>query len=269
METRPFDPVCEDPPDEDPAYPADLFEVAIPSGGARMIGVLLQAAGRGPHPTVLLLHGFPGDERNFDLAQILRRAGYNTLVFHYRGAWGSGGSYAFDHLPADVAAALAFLRDPATAARYRVDPARLTLIGQSLGGWTALMAAAADPQIRAVGALAFVNVPRLSPEVVTVFDEMIAPLQGTSAAALAAEMAAHGDDWDLVRLAPALAGKAVLLVGAARDPVAPVAVHQQPLIAALQAQGAAALTTQVLEADHAFSSRRIALARCLLAWLAQ
>jgi hypothetical protein len=36
------------------------------------------------------LHGFPGNERNFDVAQALRRAGYAALVFHYRGSWGVG-----------------------------------------------------------------------------------------------------------------------------------------------------------------------------------
>ena len=38
---------------------------------------------------VLLLHGFPGNEKNLDLAQDLRADGFNVLFFHYRGAWGS------------------------------------------------------------------------------------------------------------------------------------------------------------------------------------
>jgi pimeloyl-ACP methyl ester carboxylesterase len=49
------------------------------------------AGGPGPHPTIVLLHGFPGNEQNLDLAQSIRRAGWNVLTLHYRGAWGSPG----------------------------------------------------------------------------------------------------------------------------------------------------------------------------------
>ena len=51
-----------------------------------LAGMMLGANGQGPHPTIVLLHGFPGNEKNLDLAQSLRRAGYNVLFFHYRGA---------------------------------------------------------------------------------------------------------------------------------------------------------------------------------------
>ena len=46
--------------------------------------------------TVILLHGFPGNERNLDLAQAIRRSGWNAVFFHYRGAWGSGGVFSFE-----------------------------------------------------------------------------------------------------------------------------------------------------------------------------
>ena len=38
------------------------------------------AAGAGPHPTMLLLHGLPGNERNLDLAQAARRAAKVALT---------------------------------------------------------------------------------------------------------------------------------------------------------------------------------------------
>jgi len=275
---RGFDPVAEDPPDSDPRYPAALHEVLIPSDEARMLGVLLGAAGAGPHPTLVLLHGFPGDERNFDLAHIVRRAGWNVLVFHYRGAWGSPGRFSFAHVLEDVAAALAFLRDPATAATYRADPARVVLVGHSMGGFAALVAAARDPAIPAVGAFAPINLGLLGAEVAELpwleevaaanFAALMAPLAGTTAAALVQEAATQAAAWDLRALAPALAGRPVLLVGADRDTDTPLDLHYTPLAAALAAVPAIALTTHVLDADHLFSGRRVALARLLLAWLA-
>jgi len=36
-----------------------------------------------------LLHGLPGYESSGDLAQSIRRAGWNVVFFHYRGTWGT------------------------------------------------------------------------------------------------------------------------------------------------------------------------------------
>src|SRR5689334_15673236 len=83
------DPVTNDPTQVDSSYPPGTEELAFLSHGARLNGFFYLAAGRGPHPTAILLHGFPGNERNLDLAQALRRAGMNVLFFSYRGAWGS------------------------------------------------------------------------------------------------------------------------------------------------------------------------------------
>jgi pimeloyl-ACP methyl ester carboxylesterase len=44
------------------------------------------AAGAGPHPTALMLHGLPGKEQNIDCVQSIRRAGWNVLTIHYRGS---------------------------------------------------------------------------------------------------------------------------------------------------------------------------------------
>src|SRR5438093_313548 len=94
--------VASDPATSDSLYPPTLADVQIPSSGARMNGVLYVAQGKGPHTTVLVLHGFPGTEKNGDLAQVVRRAGFNALIFHYRGAWGRWGDYSFSHVLEDV-----------------------------------------------------------------------------------------------------------------------------------------------------------------------
>jgi len=46
----------------------------------------------------------PGFEQNGDLGQTLRRSGWNVLIFHYRGAWGSGGTFSFANCLEDVQA---------------------------------------------------------------------------------------------------------------------------------------------------------------------
>src|SRR5260370_42157724 len=68
--------VTSDPP-PDPPYPATIAWPDIPSHGAKMYSVLYIASGAGPHPTVLMLHGFPGNEKNLDLAYSIPRASLN------------------------------------------------------------------------------------------------------------------------------------------------------------------------------------------------
>jgi uncharacterized protein len=53
----------------DNSSPAGFIELAISSGNSFMQGFIYKANGGQKHPTLLLLHGFPGNERNLDLAQ--------------------------------------------------------------------------------------------------------------------------------------------------------------------------------------------------------
>ena len=121
--------------------------VTFDSDGHRLLGTLYLARGCAPKPTALLLHGCPGLQQNADLAVALRDRGWNSLVFHYRGCWGSGGDYDLRTIPRDVTAAVDHLQDSGYPG---VDPARLAVAGHSLGGWAAILAAAADPRLHAV-----------------------------------------------------------------------------------------------------------------------
>ena len=47
----------------------DMHGILIPGKRGRILSVQYTAGGEGTHPTVLLLHGIPGCERNLDLAQ--------------------------------------------------------------------------------------------------------------------------------------------------------------------------------------------------------
>jgi dipeptidyl aminopeptidase/acylaminoacyl peptidase len=126
-----------DPP-ADQKNPAALVEIAVPSHGAQLLGALYLAAGAEPHPTVILYHGFPGYEQNLDLAQVLRRSGYNVLAVYYRGSWGVKGDFSFTHAIEDADAQVDWITSPEIASKYRVDPTRIVLIGHSMGGFMAV-----------------------------------------------------------------------------------------------------------------------------------
>lgn len=270
------DPVTCDPPD-DPAFPAALAEIALPSHDAALNAIVYVAAGAGPHPIAILLHGYPGNERNGDLAHALRRAGWTVLFFHYRGSWGSPGTFTFTRALEDAAAAVDFVRTAAFAKTYRADPSRVVLVGHSMGGFLALVTTAEHTEVACTVSLAGANLglmgkgaaadPKARARIESALGASGGPLRMAPRYEPVAELIANAEGFDVTRRAPALAGRPVLLVAGSRDVVTSMAQHHAPLAAALAAAGAKQTDQIVLDADHAFSSQRIALARGVVEWL--
>jgi dipeptidyl aminopeptidase/acylaminoacyl peptidase len=271
-----FDPITQDVP-YDPDYPASSSGLVFYSAGAKLNGVIYHPAGEGLHPLALLLHGFPGHERNLDLAQILRRAGWHTAVFHYRGSWGSAGSYRFAHVLEDVQAALDYFRQPQIAEQMRVDTSRMVAIGSSMGGWAALIAAARG-LVDEAATLAAANMglwghlfaadPHAMQTALGIFEQELDPLHGVSAVDLVTELSQHYQEWNLLSHVHALAQRRLLLVAGKRDDTTPPFDHHVPLVRALETAGAARLQHHLISGDHGFSDSRLALARLVLDWLA-
>jgi uncharacterized protein len=136
-------PVFTDPP-VDTAHPAAMTVLHIPSHGVLINALIYQPSGPGPHPTLIICHGLPGNEKNLDLAQAVRRAGWNAVSFNYRGSWGSPGVFRFTQTLEDAQAVVAFLREPTTAKRLGIDTQRIALAGHSMGGWVVAHTAAKD-----------------------------------------------------------------------------------------------------------------------------
>jgi uncharacterized protein len=271
-----LNPVCADPAPYDDAFPPTSRGLELTSHGHTLLGVMYSPAGPGPHPLAILLHGFPGHERNLDLAQVLRRAGWHALVFHYRGSWGSGGDYRFAHVLEDTLAVIDSLCTPLWSEQLAIDPARIALIGHSLGGWAALMAAARS-EVWGACAVAAVDLgmwgalldelPESVPETRRFFATSLPPLHGATADGLMDEIIRHAADWSLTGQAAALATQRLYLIAAERDETVAPALHHHPLVAALGRAGAAHLRHETVATDHSFNDRRIALARLLLDWL--
>lgn len=142
-------------PDE--FYPAAQVELQIKSSGSTMYGFAYTADGKGPHPTVVLLHGLPGNERNLDLAQNLRRAGINVIYFNYRGTWGSKGVFKFKNAIEDSRAVLDYLTDSLNKDRLKVDTEKIAFVGHSMGAGLALIAGLKDPRVKGVFAISVFN----------------------------------------------------------------------------------------------------------------
>jgi pimeloyl-ACP methyl ester carboxylesterase len=264
--------------DQDPApnktYPAAMETFQIPSHGAMLNALAYIAEGAGPHPVVLLLHGFPGNEKNLDLAQAIRRDGWDVVYFDYRGSWGSPGDFSFTHSIEDTQSAVAYLRDAAHAKKLRSDPAYIVLIGHSMGGMMARYVAAQDPAIKAVGLISAADMgvdkmqslkPGQEKEAAAslaanLAAEGMAPLAGCTPESLAKEVVANAAAWNVPNLAPKLATRPVLVI-TSDDGLAP---SNDAFVAALHKAGATDVTTVHLTTDHSYSDQRIALEKSVL-----
>jgi acetyl esterase/lipase len=259
-------------PVPDPTTPAAMAAFVLPSGDGAMNAVLYLASGSAPHPTMLFLHGFPGNEQNLDLAQAARRAGWNVLTLHYRGSWGSPGAFSFAHAVEDSRNALAFLRRSENVARYRIDPRRIVVAGHSMGGFMAARVSA-DGNVLATAMIDAWDIGAEGPALAdpvrrqSMIDQELAadmpPLAGTSIDAIIAEIQAGGTTLGLRALMPVLAARPLLVVGASRGG----GRDSADLAARARAAGGRAVTAINMETDHSFSDHRIALAAALVTWL--
>ena len=252
----------------------------IISHGHELNGYFFMSEGMGPHPTVLIHHGFPGREKHFDIASALRESGYNAIIFSYRGCWSSDGSYAFQHVLEDSQAAIAHLQDSKIAEKYRIDTSRVFLLGHSMGAWASLMSAANGSNLRGVIAMATFNLgyfserlhnePDFKQTLVMGIDELgTEPLAGTSSQKLADEIEGHYHVWDPRNHADALLKHALFMISATNDIYAPKESHNDSIVTALRDAGHHQLDELVFESDHSVTGQREKLIENILAWLDQ
>jgi pimeloyl-ACP methyl ester carboxylesterase len=261
----------------DKDFPPAAVELNIEIEGQRMPGLLYQANGAGPHPTLLLLHGLPGNEKNLDIAQAARSAGFNALFLNYRGAWGAEGNYALLQLPTDALAAIDFLSDPQRARQYRIDTTRISTLGHSMGGYASLAAGSASDQVICAGALAPANLSAYAegirnnqPRALGVLDyaDTLYMLRGFNGEVMRKELLSRPiEELDNRGLAAGLRGKSVLMVAATGDTVTPPALMFDPVVRAYRQDTKIRLREVRLAGDHSFSWDRIALTDLILEWL--
>jgi pimeloyl-ACP methyl ester carboxylesterase len=257
--------VFEDPA-RDAKFPARMEAIHIPSGGVSIIGVVYVASGPGLHPTLVIFHGLPGTEKNLDLAQAVRRAGWNAVTFNYRGSWGSPGVFTFAQSREDADAVLAFIRDPANAKRLNIDASRIAIAGHSMGGQVAAQILGHDPGVLGAAIISagdLGGIPRAS--VVGLMDVNREGLAGVTAESMADEVIAHRQELSFATLAPKLVHKRLLVLYS--DDF--VAAESMALIAAVKAAGGGGTELQSAHAptDHNWSDHRIALESLVINWL--
>ena len=258
-------------PIRDVAHPARMEVVHIPTHGVDVNGVFYLASGAGAHPTMIFLHGMPGNEQNLDLAQAVRRLGWNVLTFHPRGSWGSPGLYSHAHVIEDGLAALTFVRDARNAEFYGIDRQRIVVAGHSTGGFAAPNILARAPPVagmvlvsgadEAAEAIAARKSPATWRAFVAQYAEM-ETLVGCTPRSITEELLHHDKDWSYAVLAQKIAQVPTLII-TANDGYAEVG---QALADRMNAMGGLVEVVH-FDTDHVYSDHRIALATTVTGWL--
>ncbi len=128
--------------------------VTLMNRGEKMFGIMHRPLSKGPHPVVLFCPGLAGTKsgryRMFvTLAQELTRNGIAVFRFDYRGAGDSEGEFnemTVTSKVEDTLICLDFLLKS-----FDIDSSRIGILGRSLGGAIALLAASHFGTIKTIG----------------------------------------------------------------------------------------------------------------------
>jgi len=248
-------------------YSATTVELTFLSNEKRMSGFIYIAEGQELHPTVLLLHGYPGNEKNLDVAQALRAQGWNVAFFHYRGAWGSEGEFSFRNAEQDVQVVLNYLMDEKNAKNLRIDNKRISIIGHSMGGHMAIAGILDNQQVNCaiaydganLGAndIGLINDPKTEIPW-KAYSDTLFMLNGWSAEKAVQETKTFARELNLVNRVQTINSRPVLLIGADTK-VIPMEFHIKPLLAALKQTKNSKAFFELINDDHSFNTSRMAL----------
>jgi dipeptidyl aminopeptidase/acylaminoacyl peptidase len=254
--------------------------VTFESNGANVHAIFYQASGLKPLPTVVLCHGFTGNDTDvLGLGERLMKDGFNALAFNYRGTWGSEGLFTVANSLEDVISAIRYVESSPTVREFNVDPSSITVIGWSYGGGIALLGSLDDPNVRRVVYIAGGNLSEVArmmkqsdefkQAILKMVDQGISDsgFNSLSAEELFADVFADMDKYDLMKHIEALSNKDILIIGGWRDQENTIEHHILPLYRALQRLGAKQVQIEIFDTDHSFSDASNKLADRIVSWL--
>ncbi|MBN1363353.1 MAG: alpha/beta fold hydrolase [Syntrophaceae bacterium] len=260
-------------------------DITITRDEIKLKGNFYPAEGAGPITTVILLHGFPGNEIDvLGVGQKLSESGINALTFNYSGTYQSDGLFSFDNTQKDIKAAYDFAQHPANVEKFRIDTTEIILGGYSYGGGMALTYAANHPEITNVFSIAgtdhgeffreYFRNEEFKQMIDKIFEQLTDPqgpvrFSGGGKPKDVKEESFAGADstYDLRKCASLLSSKNILLIGGWDDVNVTMDHHMLPLYRALQKENADKVTIVAFQDDHSFNKVRSELAGIIINWL--
>lgn len=251
----------------DKTAPAGMIELKIPSEGWLLAGMMYTPNGNTNHPTLILLHGFPGNEKNLDIAQLVRAHGWNVIYFDYRGSWGSQGKFSFKNCVQDVVNVVAFCNKYQDS--LKIDSSNIVLFGHSMGAWVCLKSLGQLPQIKKAFNLSTWDISG-DFQKVSNKTEMLELVNNpdfggkhfvlnTNVEKLFTPILKDPVYFNLINDAPSLANKQIIMIDEHSN--------NKQIAEAIQKSNQAFFEYQVWQADHPFTNKRASLMNKIIAFL--
>jgi pimeloyl-ACP methyl ester carboxylesterase len=259
-------------------------DVIISRDAIQLKGKFYIAYGERIFPTVILLHGFPGNEKDvLGIGEKLSQAGINALTFNYSGTHKSEGKASHENNLSDINAAFNFLYESENISKFKIDTSFIYLGGWCHGGGLGLAYAVSHPEVHTVFAIAgsdqgaFFSEYASNPEMKKMIDEGFEEMSSKGivrfdVGALPHEIAEKGIDkinpaLDLKKNAAALAQKNILLIGGWDDVQTTIDQFLLPLYRALQKEKAPNVKIFAFQDDHYFKKTRDEIAKTIISWI--
>jgi len=258
---------------EDQLSESSMFE--FPCGDGALWGQIMYPDGSftDKRPCVIVLHGFPGGNRNDDIAHALCRIGCVVLVIHHRGAWGSPGKYLVSNCIQDIKELAEYVRSEGFVREYRVDPESVYLLGHSMGGNNAINAGKEMPWLRGIIAVApydstcYIRKGE-DEQLRSLLMEGSRFLNSDGPAAMYDDIEQRVMEWNFVNAAEALSNQNLLIVSGVYDEVAPEEDMVFPLCRRLETFQSDAVHRQIsYPAGHALMGCRTMVLKDIVKFL--
>ncbi|MBQ3009146.1 MAG: alpha/beta fold hydrolase [Oscillospiraceae bacterium] len=237
-----------------------LYSFRVPGKEGKISCVLYPSSLNKACPVIIFAHGFPGHEKNFALAQLLRKAGFNILIFYYRGCWGSEGVFSFSGSIEDTVDIIDYvLNDTA----HNFDKKHIFLLGHSFGAPVIARAIEQRPCIYGGIFLMpydFGQLYKMSQTEEILKNDLFSLLQegeefltNTSSQEFYNEIKDNPDYYSYFPLANMLSGKHVFWISCKNDSAAPERVHTLPFMELMKKYPRTKIQWHSYDTDHYFS----------------
>ncbi|NTW78031.1 MAG: alpha/beta hydrolase [Syntrophaceae bacterium] len=258
--------------------------IDLRNNGNKLDAKFYQAEKVNSPPTLILLHGFPGNANSpYGLAERLIKNGINVLVFNYEGSFNSEGIFSWENCMNDVGAALSFLKQKNNIKQFSIDTSKIVVCGCSLGAALALSAAVHNHEIRKL--IAVVGGNDLSIYLQKMRRDSIfrIALEKRIAAAGMPNGPIKGDltyihnyfdqiifkyeYFDLIKNAEQLKNKKIFFITGWLDTMVPMEEFIIPTYRHLKNMNPEFVSIKAFETDHNFTNKRDELANSISEWI--
>jgi dipeptidyl aminopeptidase/acylaminoacyl peptidase len=267
------------------SHASNPVDITIDRDGVNLKGKFYMSDGKGTFPTVILLHGFPGNEIDvLGIGSRLSKAGINAVTFNYSGTYQSEGELNFENTQKDIESVFEYIHKSENIRKHNIDTTRIYIGGFSYGGGMALTYAANHPEIKMVFSIAgndhgefmkeYHRNPEMQKRIDNMFTDLAAPTGpvrfakgGTPKEIAEMKIIELNPTFHLRKSAPLLVQKNILLIGGWDDNKVSFDHIILPLYRALKNEKAKNVRIVAFQDNHSFKNSREELAQTIIEWI--